>query len=153
MAEVSRRILTDHRKSKMAVTRVVRLWSSLILYFDQNATHLWITYPGDRLLTYFSVSAKSRRLCFCLRLRGTVCLHASAIVVDNRALLIAGVSGAGKSTTASFFALQRHSVLSDGISALFLDGAEFVFILDTLCCGSGHPVSRPLWARMKYFPL
>jgi len=54
-------------------------------------------------------------LAFVLRLRGTVPLHASAIVIDERAIVFAGAPGAGKSSTAAAFARLGHPVLSDDI--------------------------------------
>ena len=53
-----------------------------------------------------------------LRLRGVTCLHASAIALEGRAIAFMGVAGAGKSTTAAFFARRGHAVLSDDIAAL-----------------------------------
>jgi hypothetical protein len=50
-----------------------------------------------------------------LRLRGTVCLHASAILVHGRAIAIAGACGAGKSTTAAWCARSGGTVLTDDI--------------------------------------
>lgn len=105
--------------------------------FDREATHLWITYPSELTLEHISQFLLNPALCFCLRLRNTVCLHASAIVVDKRALLIAGASGAGKSTTATVFAIHGHPIISDDVSALFLDGAE-IFVQP------GYPLLR-LW--------
>jgi hypothetical protein len=53
-----------------------------------------------------------------LNLRGVLCLHASAIVLDGRAVVIAGPRGAGKSTTAAAFAARGVRVLSDDLVAL-----------------------------------
>jgi hypothetical protein len=62
-----------------------------------------------------------------LRLRGTVCLHASAVAVDGRAVALVGDSGAGKSTTAAAFAQRGHPVLTDDVLALvWRDGAFWV---------------------------
>ena len=57
-------------------------------------------------------------IAFVLRLRGVTCLHASAIALDNRAIILFGLAGAGKSTTAAAFALRGFSVLSDDVAVL-----------------------------------
>jgi hypothetical protein len=54
-------------------------------------------------------------LAFILRLRGAVPLHASAVVIDERAVLFAGSPGAGKSSSAAAFARLGYPVLSDDI--------------------------------------
>lgn len=62
-----------------------------------------------------------------LRLRGTVCLHASAVVVDGCAVALVGDSGAGKSTTAAAFAQRGYPVLTDDVLALaWRDGRVWV---------------------------
>jgi len=53
-----------------------------------------------------------------LRLRGLSCLHASAVEVGDRALLLCGPAGAGKSTTAAAFAARGHGVMGDDVAAL-----------------------------------
>ncbi len=63
---------------------------------------------------------------FVLRLRGATCLHASAIVVDNQAIALVGVAGAGKSTTAAAFAERGYAVLSDDIVAMWAEGGTFL---------------------------
>lgn len=55
---------------------------------------------------------------FVMRLRGTVPMHASAVVVDGRGLLFLGPEGAGKSTTVAAFARMGVPVLSDDIVPL-----------------------------------
>lgn len=54
-------------------------------------------------------------LAFVLRLRGMVPLHASAVVIGDRAVLFAGSAGAGKSSTAAAFAVLGYPILSDDI--------------------------------------
>lgn len=53
-----------------------------------------------------------------LRLRGVICLHASAVSMGGKAIAFVGVEGAGKSTIAALFAQKGHAVLSDDIVAL-----------------------------------
>jgi hypothetical protein len=54
-------------------------------------------------------------LCF---QRGVLPLHASAIDVGGRVLLLSGVSGAGKSTLAAAFSARGYRLLSDDLCAL-----------------------------------
>jgi hypothetical protein len=65
-------------------------------------------------------------IAFVLRLRGITCLHASAIAVDDRAIVLFGLAGAGKSTTAAAFALSGFSVLSDDVAVLADQGERFL---------------------------
>lgn len=60
-----------------------------------------------------------------LRMRGTTCLHASAVEIHERAVAFLGEIGAGKSTTAAIFARNGHAVLTDDIVALEKCGDDF----------------------------
>jgi hypothetical protein len=53
-----------------------------------------------------------------LRLRGVLCLHASAAVLDGRAFGVVGAGGMGKSTSAAIFARRGLPVLADDVLAL-----------------------------------
>ncbi|HEX2087344.1 MAG TPA: hypothetical protein VHF89_16800 [Solirubrobacteraceae bacterium] len=53
-----------------------------------------------------------------LQLGGGLLLHAAAIAVDDGAVLVAGSSGAGKSTTAAAFVARSHRLLSDDLAAI-----------------------------------
>jgi hypothetical protein len=53
-----------------------------------------------------------------LQLKGALTLHASAVAVDDRAVLILGVSGAGKSTTAAAFVSRGYPMVSDDVAVL-----------------------------------
>ena len=54
-------------------------------------------------------------LAFIVRLRRLVPLHASAVVIQDQAVLFAGPGGAGKSSIAAAFAILGYPVLSDDI--------------------------------------
>jgi hypothetical protein len=66
-------------------------------------------------------------LAYLLRLRGTLSLHASAVAVDERAIVIAGHPGAGKSTTAAAFARSGATVITEDVApVVWIDGAPSV---------------------------
>lgn len=74
-----------------------------------------------------------------LDLRGVPTLHASAVIIKGTAVLIMGVSGAGKSTTAAAFASLGYPVLTEDLAALTIaDGGVLV--------QPGYPRIR-LWSR------
>jgi hypothetical protein len=77
-------------------------------------------------------------LAFSLRLRGSVPLHASAIVVDGRALLFIGDPWAGKSTTVAAFSRLGHPILADDIVRIDVDDGRVLAY-------PGHPRLN-LWA-------
>ncbi len=58
-----------------------------------------------------------------LRLRGTIALHACAIAVGSRSVVITGDRGLGKSTAAAAMARRGHPVLSDDLAAITCGGA------------------------------
>lgn len=66
-------------------------------------------YTIDDLAAY----ALGPLLALALHLRGAVLIHASAVEVGGRAILFAGQSGSGKSTTAAMLHGRGHRVLAD----------------------------------------
>lgn len=70
-----------------------------------------------------------------LQQRGTLPLHASAVATDRGALLIAGKSGAGKSTTMAALTQRGFAMMSDDITPVILDGAT--------------PVARPAYPSSR----
>lgn len=106
--------------------------------YNQPASKIWVTYPDFFTPEHVAHFLLNPALSFALRLRDMVCLHASALVVGDQAILIAGESGAGKSTTTSYFARRGHFFLSDDVSALHLSE-------DGIKVQPGYPVIR-LWS-------
>ena len=92
---------------------------------DRRGTQIWATWREGATLEDTATYLVGPVLGFLLRLRGTTCLHASAIAMGDRALAFLGGAGAGKSTTAAVFARKGYPVLSDDVVALVDRGNEF----------------------------
>lgn len=93
---------------------------------DRGGCEVWADWPENYTLEDACTYLVGPVLGFVLRLRGTVCLHASAVAVDDRAIALVGSPGAGKSTTAAAFACSGFPVLSDDVVALADGGTEFL---------------------------
>lgn len=65
-------------------------------------------------------------LAVALQLNGVPLLHAAAVAVEGRAVLLLAPSGTGKSTTAAAFVAGGYPLLSDDVSALTVDGEGFL---------------------------
>lgn len=90
------------------------------IQFTLNAAadSVWITYAPTLSLDYVTMYLMNAVIAFCLRLRERACLHASAVAITDRALVIVGGEGAGKSTVTSYFARQGHAVMGDELCVL-----------------------------------
>jgi len=55
---------------------------------------------------------------FVVRLRGTICLHASAVLVEGSAVAFLGPGGYGKSTMCACFAAEGDPLIADDVLAL-----------------------------------
>lgn len=87
-------------------------------WLDDRRETLWATWPETLSLEETCTYLFGPILGFLLRLRGTTCLHASAVNIEGRAVAFVGAAGTGKSTTAAAFARRGFSVLSDDIVPL-----------------------------------
>jgi hypothetical protein len=94
-------------------------------WLDRHLTTLWAYWPTSSSLQDTLSYFVGPILGLLLRLRGIVCLHASSVSINDRAVVFLGSEGAGKSTTAAAFAQRGHAVLSDDIVALVEGRHEF----------------------------
>ena len=85
---------------------------------DGAGREVWATWPAPWTLDDVATYLLGPVFGFLLRLRGVTCLHASAVAVEDQAVLFAGPAGAGKSTLAAAFAARGHAVLADDVVAL-----------------------------------
>ena len=89
-----------------------------------------LSKDGTRLWIRWSSSVSERDIFsyllgpvfgFVLRVRGVVCLHASAVAVNRRAVVFVGNAGAGKSTTAMAMGRLGYPIISDDIVPIYED--------------------------------
>jgi len=96
------------------------------LRVDAEGTRIVAWWPDPLTLADVSAYLLGPVMGLVLRLRGRVCLHASAVEVEGGAVGILAPAGHGKSTTAAAFALRGHPVLTDDLLVLEERGEEFV---------------------------
>ncbi len=103
----------------------VRYSDGVEFWLDRDLATLWAHWPASSTLEDTLTYLVGPVLGLLLRLRGVVCLHASAVSINNRSVVFVGAEGAGKSTTAAAFARHGFPVLSDDIVALAERKSEF----------------------------
>ena len=101
----------------------------------EDGVEFWFEEKGERVWGYWPESlALGDAVSYLLgpvfglmmRLRGVVCLHASAVAMNEQAVLFMGESGSGKSTTAAVLAAQGCGLISDDIVPIVpRDGAFY----------------------------
>ena len=105
---------------------------------DRAGTRVWAVWPAPLTLEDTATYLLGPVMAFVLRLRGIVCLHASAVAVEDRALALLGPGGAGKSTTAAVFARLGYAVLADDALAVLERGESFL--------------AQPAYPRVRLWP-
>ena len=93
---------------------------------ERRGREVWADWPEDYSIEDACTYLLGPVMGFVLRVRGTVCLHASAVTIEGRAIALVGLPGAGKSTTAAAFACSGCPVLSDDVVALVDKGDRFL---------------------------
>ena len=94
---------------------------------DREGTEVWGTWPNNKLtLEDAATYLLGPIMGFVLLLRGSVCLHASAVAVGKQAIAIVGPAGSGKSTTAAAFAGRGYGILAEDVTTLNDQGSAFL---------------------------
>jgi predicted ATPase len=104
---------------------LVRYSDGVEFWLDGGFRRLWAQWPSSSSLENTLSYLVGPIMGLLLRLRGGVCLHASAVNITDRAIIFVGSEGAGKSTTAAAFARQGFPVLCDDIVALIEREQQF----------------------------
>ncbi|HHP7242918.1 MAG TPA: hypothetical protein ACFCUD_14680 [Cyclobacteriaceae bacterium] len=132
---------------KNARSKGIRYWASpnqLLLkvdniakYFVENGNRITIEPLGgdDKDIRLFLLGSAFGAL---LLQRKQLVLHASSVLIDEKAVLFAGKSGAGKSTTAAAFRNKGFKVINDDISLISFDQQGVPRVI------SGYPQMK-LW--------
>jgi hypothetical protein len=95
---------------------------------EPDGSEVWCNWSGAATLADAAVYLRGPILGFVLRLRGVVCLHASAVAIAQEAIAILAPAGGGKSTTAASFVKLGFSMLSDDVVALEPRGDELLVL-------------------------
>lgn len=104
----------------------LRYYDGVEFWLDRAATRTWATWPVNSSLEDAATYLLGPVLGFVLRMRGTPCLHASAVALNGHAVAFVGEAGSGKSTTAAAFAREGEIVVADDIVALTEARGRFV---------------------------
>jgi hypothetical protein len=87
-------------------------------WINRDASELWAAWPENLAIEDVASYLLGPIFGLMLRLRGTACLHASAVAFGDSTAAFVGPPGAGKSTMAAALAQRGYTVLSDDIVVL-----------------------------------
>ena len=103
--------------------------------FNPEASRIEIRCTRPEMTADITALLVGAGLATALHLRGFPILHASAVVVDGRAILLAGPAGAGKSTLTAVSVQQGAALLADDLAVL-------AFGEDGISVQAGYPRLR-----------
>lgn len=119
---------------------------------DQTGSEVWADWIAPLTIEDTATYLLGPVMGFVMLLRGIVCLHASAIVIDDKAIALVGPAGSGKSTTAAAFSQRGYHVLAEDV--VTLDDRD-----DQFWVRPGYPVIRlwppavkALWGSESFLP-
>jgi hypothetical protein len=93
---------------------------------DNAGTEIWAKWTDPLTIEDAATYLLGPVRGFVMLLRGIVCLHASAIAVDGKAIALLGPAGSGKSTTAAAFSERGYSILAEDVVTLDDRGDHFL---------------------------
>jgi hypothetical protein len=96
----------------------LQYYDGVDILLNDTGSNVWASRPPGYPLEDAGVYLLGPAMGFLLRLRGTLCLHASCAVIAGRGVAFTGPSGAGKSTAAAAFACAGIPILTDDVLAL-----------------------------------
>jgi hypothetical protein len=114
----------DGGRPLLSIDRLQNDWLRLIyaegtrFWLHPLGQELFVTWPKPYSLDDISSYLLGPVMALVLRLRGQICLHASAVVMGSTAIAFAGDAGSGKSTTAAACAARGHALLADDVMPL-----------------------------------
>ena len=88
------------------------------VFTNSGIDELWVTWRAGSCLEDAATFLMGSVMAIVSQLRGSVCLHGCAVVIDGRVAALLGPQGAGKSTTAAAFASAGHAIAADDLVLL-----------------------------------
>jgi hypothetical protein len=93
---------------------------------DHTGSEIWAAWQPPLTIEDTATYLLGPIMGFVMLLRGIVCLHASAVVIDSEAVALVGPAGSGKSTTAAAFSNTGFNILADDVVTLDDRAGEFL---------------------------
>jgi len=87
-------------------------------WLDCKGTEIWAVWPDSSSIEEVTSYLLGPVIGVVLRHRGAVCLHASAVTINGKAVAFVGPPGAGKSTMAAALSQRGSRVLADDITTI-----------------------------------
>jgi len=112
---------------------------------NRSGSEIWAEWRAPLTLEDTATYLLGPVLGFVMLLRGIVCLHASAIAIDDKAIALLGPAGSGKSTTAAAFAERGYKVLAEDVVTLDDRGDRFLVRPGYPCIRLWPPAVKALY--------
>lgn len=119
---------------------------------DRAGRKIWAEWQAPLTLEDTATYLLGPVLGFVMLLRGIVCLHASAIAIEDKAIALIGPAGSGKSTTAAAFAERGYSVLAEDVVTLDDRGDRFLVRPGYPCIRLWPPAVKALYGSETHLP-
>ena len=107
---------------------ILRYADGTCFVLARSGSEIWTTWPVGGSAASTATYLLGPVIGFVLRLRGLTCFHASGVVIADRAILMLGPAGIGKSSTAAALALRGHRVIGDDIAVILPDEDHWVVL-------------------------
>jgi hypothetical protein len=119
---------------------------------DRAGAEIWAQWSQPLTLEDTATYLLGPVMGFVMLLRGIVCLHASAVAVDNKVIALLGPAGSGKSTTAAAFSARGYRILAEDVVTLD-DRGEHFFVRPGYPCIRLWPASvKALYGAETHLP-
>jgi len=132
---------------------------------DAHQNRIWACRPASLTKEDHCTYLVGPVMGFILRLRGTLCLHASSTSIAGQTVALCGASAAGKSTTGAALALRGIPVLTEDVTPIKESGSAFIVepgypriclwpdsVKQLLGSADALPLITPNWEK-RYLPL
>lgn len=130
--------ISYHRSDRCDVVRV-RGVADHFVFDDRIVCHL----HEPRYAYLVEIQLLGMVLALWLERRGVPTLHASAVVVEGRAVAFLAAKGGGKTTAATALVRAGHALLADDLLALELEVGR---------SGEGKPLAQPGYPMLRLWP-
>jgi hypothetical protein len=134
-------------------------------FVDAHQNRIWACCPASLTKEDHCTYLVGPVMGFILRLRGTLCLHASSTSIAGQTVALCGASAAGKSTTGAALALRGIPVLTEDVTPIKELSSSFIVepgypriclwpdsVKQLLGSADALPLLTPNWDK-RYLPL